>query len=265
MSPEARIRAGELDMPGRETIGIIVPVHNSALYVADTIRSLEAQSVRDIEIIVVDDCSTDDTVSVIRELAGLDPRIRLIVNSEDVSVSEVRRTGAIASPGEWIALCDSDDKWEPDKLAKQIARQKETGADIVYTGASFVYEDGTKPDWIQQVPEHIEYRELLKQNIILNSSVMVRKDLYIDNCIAPDNSHEDFCCWIKLLRNGAVCSGINEPLLIYTLKKSSKSGSKLRSFAMNWRTYRFIGLNVFMSLYYSVFYVIRGIRKYSHL
>lgn len=252
-------------MPGSETIGIIIPVHDSAAYVADTISNLQKQTYKDIEIIVVDDCSADNTIEVIKELAQTDPRIKLIVNQEDLSVSEVRRTGAVAFSGDWIALCDSDDKWAEDKLIKQIARQRETGADLIYTGLSFVYDDGSRAQWIQQVPDKAEYKSLLKQNTIANSSVLIRKDLFIDNCVAPDNTHEDFCCWLKLLKKGIEARGINEPLLIYTVKKDSKSGNKFRSALMNWRTYRFVGLNVFQSFYYMIFYAIKGLRKYSHL
>ncbi|MCR4689473.1 MAG: glycosyltransferase family 2 protein [Saccharofermentans sp.] len=252
-------------MEGKDTIGIIIPVHNSASFVADTVHNLLHQTYEDIEIIIIDDYSTDNTVEVVRALEKEDPRIRLIVNENDYCLGEVRQIGAKAFAGEWIALCDSDDKWEADKLAKQVELRDKTGADLIYTGSSFEYDDGEKAKWIQQVPEKVSYKKLLKKNVILNSSVLVKKQLYVDNCIAPDDTHEDFICWLRILKAGGTACGINEPLLIYRISRKSKSGNKIRSARMNRRTYKFLGLNAFQRSYYMICYTIRGILKYIHL
>ena len=77
--------------------------------------------------------------------------------------------------------------------------------------------------------------------------------------------HEDFAIWLSILKNGVVAYGVDEPLLIYRLAKSSKSGNKFKAAMMNWNTYRFIGLNWIEALYYQLFYITRNIKKYAKL
>ena len=77
--------------------------------------------------------------------------------------------------------------------------------------------------------------------------------------------HEDFACWLRILRSGIIAYGIDSPLLIYRLSPSSKSGNKFNAAKMNWHTYRYIGLNVFVASYYMIWYTINGLLKYRHL
>ena len=107
--------------------------------------------------------------------------------------------------------------------------------------------------------------QLLKQNVISNSSALVRKELYEKNYVIGDSMHEDFAIWLSILKNGVVAYGVDEPLLIYRLAKSSKSGNKFKAAMMNWNTYRFIGLNWIEALYYQLCYITRNIKKYAKL
>ena len=80
-----------------------------------------------------------------------------------------------------------------------------------------------------------------------------------------DGLHEDFVCWLRLLRSGAQARGIDEPLLIYRLSPSSKSGNKLKAAKMNWRAYRAAGLCIPTAAYYMGFYAVNSLLKYRHL
>ena len=79
-----------------------------------------------------------------------------------------------------------------------------------------------------------------------------------------DGMHEDFACWLNILRSGEMAYGIDEPLLIYRLSANSKSGNKLKAAKMNWNTYRAIGLGIPASVYYMAWYTVNGLLKYRH-
>lgn len=246
-------------------ISIIMAAYNSERTIAEAIQSIEAQTYREWELNVINDCSTDSTSKILQEYSANDDRIHIIDNRTNMGASMSRKIGMEASTGIWIAILDSDDLWKPEKLAKQIDLAERTNADLVYTGSSFIDNNGKKLDWILQVPETITRNQLLKQNLISNSSVLVRKDLYQKYYVLGDQMHEDYAIWLNLLEDRCSARGINEPLLIYRLSQNSKSGNKLKAAKMNWNTYRNAGLNPMERVYYMVWYSINGILKYRHL
>ena len=104
-----------------------------------------------------------------------------IENETNLGVSFSRKIGMENARGEWIAVLDSDDAWTSDKLEKQISLANSIGAELVFTGSAFMDDDGEKLDWQLHVPKRLTYRELLKQNLVSNSSVLVKKELYKKN------------------------------------------------------------------------------------
>ena len=244
-------------------ISIIMAAYNAERTVQRAIESVLAQSYQNYELLVINDCSTDRTVEVVQTF--LDERIRLIQNERNMGVSYTRKHGLDEARGEWIAVLDSDDAWMPDKLEKQVQLQKTKNAELIFTGSSFMNSNGDALDWVLHVPKTMHYRQLLKQNLISNSSVLVRKRLYAQYYTAGDQMHEDLAIWLKILKCGIMAYGIDEPLLIYRLTEHSKSSNKLKAAQMNWNTYRAVGLNVLSALYYECWYIIRGLLKYSHL
>lgn len=246
-------------------VSIIMPAYNAEKTLAIAVRSVLAQTYKEFELIIINDCSKDKTPELIQELMREDSRIRAFDNEKNSGVSITRHRGVEVAMGEWLAFLDSDDAWTPDKLEKQIALQKKTGAELLFTGSSFINADGEKIDAILHVPEQIGYKMLLKQNLVSNSSVMIRKSLYQKYESMGDNMHEDFTCWLKVLRSGKIAYGLDEPLLIYRLSPTSKSGNKVKAAKMNWNTYRAIGLNVFQAAYYEAWYVVKGLLKYRKL
>lgn len=252
--------ACELDL-----ISVIMPAYNAERTISQAIYSVLKQTYKKLELIVIDDCSSDGTAEVVRKYMAKDHRVRLLQNQKNYGISLTRKKGAENANGEWLALLDSDDMWKNDKLEKQIDIQKKTGAVLLYTGSSFMNESGQILDWTMQVPECVSYRELLKQNIISNSSSLVRKDLYLKHMAMDDNLHEDFATWLSILKSGVVAFGVDEPLLIYRISSKSKTGNKFKSAEMNWRTYRYTGLNVFESVYYMCCYTFRNLQKYGNL
>ena len=258
-----------MSMPDHsELISVIMPAYNSARTLEDAASSVLEQTYENIELLIADDDSSDDTSEICQALASKDSRVHVITNTSNQGALKTRLKAVKEAKGEWIAFLDSDDLWKPDKLSKQLALRDDTGCDLVYTGSSFIDENGRPFEWIMHVPERIEYRQLLRQNIISNSSVLVKKDLFVR--FAPDNEdkhdmHEDFACWLGMLRAGHTARGIDEPLITYRLSKSSMSGNKIKAYSMNMYTYKYVGLGFFSRLYYQMCYSVNGINKYRHL
>ena len=258
-----------MSMPDHsELVSVIMPAYNSARTLEDAASSVLEQTYENIELLIADDDSSDDTSEICQALASKDSRVHVITNTSNQGALKTRLKAIREAKGEWIAFLDSDDLWKPDKLSKQLALRNDTGCDLVYTGSSFIDENGQAYEWILHVPERTEYKQLLKQNIISNSSVLVKKDLFVR--FAPDNEdkhdmHEDFACWLGMLRAGHTARGIDEPLITYRLSKSSMSGNKLKAYSMNMYTYKYVGLGLFSRLYYQMCYSVNGIKKYRHL
>lgn len=255
-------------MPTEQEIGLISVVmaaYNAEKTLEEAVRSVLAQTYPHWELLIVEDGSTDGTLQLAERLAGEDDRIRLLPNGENRGTSLTRHRGFQEARGEWIAILDSDDRWAPDKLEKQTARQRETGGELLFTGSAFLNEEGALMDWRLRVPQTIGYRQLLKQNLISNSSVLVRRELLLRHEAMGDGMHEDFADWLGILKDGYTAYGVDEPLLLYRLSSGSKSGNKLKAARMNWNTYRYVGLNPLEAAYYMVWYTINGVLKYRNL
>lgn len=246
-------------------ISIIMAAYNAELTIEQAVNSVLSQTYKNFELLIIDDCSEDKTLSIAEKFCEKDKRVRVIRNIKNSGVSYTRRHGLEETKGSWVAVLDSDDAWTPDKLEKQILLQTETGADLLYTGSAFMDQNGAPLDWYLHAPAKIGYRQLLKQNLISNSSALVRKELYEKYYVSNDNIHEDFAIWLKILKSGKYAYGVDEPLLIYRLSKSSKSGNKFRSAKMNWNTYRCLGFGVLTALYYECRYAVNGLLKYRNL
>ena len=252
---------------GKHPVSIVMPAYNCAATLAASVESVLEQRCENWELLILDDGSGDETWQLMQKLAERDSRIRVFQNERNLGVGRTRNRGVSLAEGDWIAFLDSDDLWTPDKLEKQLALSEahpETG--LFYTGSGFIRADGTPLDYVLHVPETLNRRQLLKQNRISCSSVLARKAL-LEQYPMPAGAglHEDFAVWLRILEHNGPARGVDEPLLIYRLSVSSKSGNKLKAARMNWNTYRRSGLGFFSSLYYMGCYAVNGIRKYRQL
>lgn len=219
-------------------VSVIMAAYNAEKTIEQSINSVLNQTYPAVELLVVDDYSQDRTVKLVENIMARDNRVRLIYNKENSGVSYTRKHGLEEAKGAWIAILDSDDIWAPEKLEKQIILQKKMNADLLFTGSAFMDSDGQPIDWYLHAPSEVTYRHLLKQNVLSNSSSLVRKELYEKYYAVGDGMHEDFAVWLGILKEGKKAYGVDEPLLTYRIAKSSKSGNKIKAAKMNWNTYR---------------------------
>ena len=121
-----------------DLVSVIMPSFNTARFIEETIRSVLAQTYENWELIIVDDCSTDDTDAVVAEFT--DSRIRYFKNEVNSGAAVSRNRALREAKGHWIAFLDSDDLWHPEKLARQIAFMEEKGCAFSYTNYSEIDE-----------------------------------------------------------------------------------------------------------------------------
>lgn len=248
----------------KSLISVIIPLYNAERYIKSTLDSVLNQTYQNFEVIIIDDTSTDSGPQIVKQHANEDNRIKYYRNEKNSGVSVSRNRGVKLALGDWVAFIDSDDKWEKDKLEKQINCVNENQCEFVFTGSSFVDENDEFYPGTYSVPQKITYAELLKSNYISCSSVLIKKK-YLLNCkFGRDDIHEDYACWLQILRDKKISAyGIQEPLLVYRISKNSKSGNKVKSAKMVYGVYRYIGFNILQATYYwSRFFVNRN-KKYK--
>ncbi len=247
-------------------ISVIIPAYNAEKVISESIDSALGQTYGNIEIIVIDDCSTDGTYDLVSKLCDGDSRIKIQKNSTNCGVSETRNRGVRMAKGEYIAFLDSDDKWYPQKLEAQLElAEKYPDCPIFYTGVSYMNDAGEMYGYTFSVPESVDYGTLLKQNIIACSSALVKREVLLKYPFEHDEMHEDFAVWLQILRDIGDAHGVSDAYLCYRLASGTKSSNKFKSALMTWRVYRYVGLNFIKSLYYMPFYMISGVVKYRRI
>ena len=168
--------------------------------------------------------------------------------------------------GKYIAFLDSDDMWEKDKLEKQMKLIDENPEiKFTFTGSGFVDNDGNPLDYVLSVPQKMSFKNLLKQNLVSCSSVVIEKEALEGIKMPDDSMHEDFATWLEVLRKQKYAYGIDEPLLVYRLSDNSKSSNKFKAARTTWKVYRHVGLNMLQSVYYMGFYALRSLKKYGSI
>ena len=246
-------------------VSIVMPAYNCEKYVVEAINSILAQTYRNWELLVLDDGSKDNTLRIIEEFSQKDSRIKALPNGKNIGVSATRNRGIELASGEWIAFLDSDDMWKPEKLEKQFEIVEKEAAEFLFTGSSYINEEGEAYKEIFEVPEKITYKKLRNQNVISCSSVLVKKKYFEHIKMEKDEMHEDYAVWLRILKLGVTAFGVNEPLLIYRISRNSKSGNKMKTVKMTYKVFRFVGINPFGSAYFMLRHVIASVGKYKRI
>lgn len=245
-------------------VSVVMPCYNSEQFIVETINSVTAQTYTNWELLVVDDCSSDRSVSLIEQLEAQDSRIHLLINAKNSGVSAARNRGMDICKGKYIALLDSDDLWKKEKLAKQVELAKETKADIVYCSYGMIDESNQKlwTDFI--VPPKTDLYHMLDTSVISCSTALFSKEI-ADNYRFPQQYiNEDYAFWMTLLKDGFQARGVQEVLAEYRVRKNSRAYNKLHVAKGRWEIYRkVLGLTFGKSIQAFWKYTINGIRKYT--
>ena len=247
-----------------ELVSIITPCYNSERYLEDTFKSILKQNYTNWEWIIVDDCSTDNSVKFIKSFK--DDRIKLYEQDVNKGASEARNKGLELSKGRFITFIDSDDLWLPNFLDKTINYLIHNKEELVYTSYKRVDED-LNP----LLQDFIAIDKVDRNRILYNCPIPMLTSVYdskrIGKVIFPEAElREDHAMWIDLLMKIKHARAINESLAIYRIRTNSVSRNKFKIAIKQYDVYRkYLKMNVIKSSYYTFFWALNGMKKYGKL
>jgi teichuronic acid biosynthesis glycosyltransferase TuaG len=289
-----------MEVKVRDLISIITPCHNAADTIAETIESVLAQTYQNWEMIVVDDCSTDNSTQIIEEYCEKDPRIKTIRLDRNGGPAKARNAATEAAKGRYIAFLDGDDMWLPEKLQRQLDFMNTHNLILSYTAYRKIDARGNIGTRVVGVPKHARHRTLLFSNYIPCLTAMydtasvgkhfmpdlrLRQDYALWLNILKTVGHEDYGFWLSLadriarLVSGAsraggepnkkntgdriIGMGLDEPLALYRVGPGSLSGNKIKSAVFHWLVLRKLEkLSFVNALFHYAGYTYFGYKKY---
>jgi len=215
----------------KDCVSVIIPVYNRENMIGDTIDSVLSQSYSNLELIVIDDGSTDNTKDIVKSFN--DDRI-LLMETSHKGAYVARNIGIQNSSGEYIAFLDSDDVWLPGKLEKQIIVAKKNHVDFVFTNGFVLREseNGYQIDLFHKADSDSYrgkcYVELLRNNFISTSSVLVNRNIIDDvgYFIAENRGSLDYEMWLRIAKRYEI-DFIPQPLFLYKSHSNSLSGNRV--------------------------------------
>ena len=239
-----------------------MPLYNAKEFVREAIDSVLAQSHADWELLVVDDCSNDGSVQIVREYAESDKRIRLFCLEQNSGPAVARNRAIAEATGRYIAFLDADDLWLPHKLQRQLEFMEANDLAFTYSGYGVIDEEGREIATFRP-PQSLTYRSLLKTNPI-GCLTAIYDTQKLGKVYMPDIlKRQDYGLWLKILKRIDTARGLTESLALYRKRKNSVSSNKLKAAFYQWKIYRKVeGLGLFESMFYFMHYAYNGFKKY---
>ncbi|MFQ8052849.1 glycosyltransferase family 2 protein [Escherichia coli] len=243
-------------------VSVITPTYNSERTIRCTIDSVLSQSYNNIEMIIVDDCSSDNTVSICREYQKKDSRVVLISNEKNYGAGMSRNIAISKAKGRFIAFLDSDDFWHKEKIKKQIDFMLSNNYAFTYTSYQKVSFSGKLLSQINPVSK-VNYSELLKTNVI-GCLTAVYDTSSLGKMFMPTiRKRQDMALWLSILDKIDYAYCLNETLAYYRVGTDTLSSNKLKIIFSQWAFYRkYLKFGLFKSLYYFSHYAVNAVAKH---
>ncbi|WP_405208877.1 glycosyltransferase family 2 protein [Aquimarina sp. LLG6339-5] len=219
-------------------VSIITPVYNAEKYIQDCIKSVINQTFDNWEHILIDDCSDDNSIHIIKKFCDLDSRIKLFVQDSNSGAGLARNRGIKEAKGRYISFLDADDYWHKDKLNKQLSFMIDNNHVLTYT-SYYVFEKYSIPIYYREVPIKTSYKKILQNCYIFCSTAMYDTNV-LGKAYFPDiRKRQDWVLWIRILEKIKNSYGINEPLVYYRIgNKNSLSKNKFGLLKHNYNVFK---------------------------
>ena len=250
-------------------VSIIMPSYNTAAFIAKTIQSVLAQSYKEWELIIVDDCSTDNTDDVVKPYL-VDKRIKYLKNIKNSGAAVSRNRALREANGKWIAFLDSDDIWMPDKLAKQISFMVQNGYHFTYTNYSEIDTKDCRNGITVTGPKKITKVGFF--NYCWPGCLTVMYDAEVIGLIqiADIKKNNDYAMWLKVCRK-ADCYLLDEDLALYRRGRAGSISTQTIKTMVGWhyKLYReaenecviAASINTFRNMVFGFWKKVRYIRR----
>ena len=240
-------------------ISIIIPCFNSEKYINNCLNSVLNQTHKNLEIIIIEDYSNDNTYSILSDFSKIDSRIILLKNSQNLGVSYSRNLGLSIAKGDYICFLDSDDIWDLHKVEKQLGFMLKKECSLSYTLFTIFDDDSRNP--LNNLPDQVNFDNLLFGNSIALSSTMLNRSS-IKNLQFKKIGHEDYLFWLNYLRFGENGYLLRENLLFYRVHSKSISYNKFKAINFTWNIYRNeLHFNTFKAGYFFIIHIFNSFKK----
>jgi len=235
-----------------ELVSIIMPTYNCASFIKESVESVLAQTYTNWELIIVDDCSKDNTREVLAPYLAKYPHVHYTCLEKNGGPATARSKALQQVKGDYVAFLDSDDLWTTDKLARQINFMKQHKAPFCATGYALMKEDGTRLNTALIPPEKTNYDKMLRLSCpVGNLTVMYDRRIVGDQQVPAIKKRNDFALWLQVLHKTPICYGMTDILATYRLRTKSVSSNKLKLLPYHWQLYHHIEkLSVLKSAWY---------------
>lgn len=221
----------------QELVSIIMPSYNSSEYISQAIESIINQSYTKWELLITDDCSTDDTRKIIEQYVARDHRIKLFAMDENSGAGAARNISIKEAKGRYIAFCDSDDCWKPEKLEVQLKFMADNKAEICFS-SYLKFDQNNNPNGIIVAPSRVTYRDMIKNDYI-GFSTCIYDTSRIGKYYMPIlRKRQDWAFLLLLMKECPLAYGIKNPLACYRIRKSSLSRNKIKLVRYNVAVYK---------------------------
>lgn len=247
----------------KDLVSIITPVYNCEKLIDETIETVLNQSYSNFEMLLVDDCSKDNSAKIIKKYLKKDNRIKYFKLKENSGAAIARNKALKESKGRFIAYLDADDLWKKEKLEKQVKFMLDNNYAFTCTDYEKIDEDG-KYLKVVKIPKKVNYNLFLRNTIIQTVGVMVdTKITGKEILVMPDiRRRQDAATWCQLLKEGYDCFEVPEVLSYYRVVSNSLSSNKFKAIKMNWYWYRKIErLSLPKTIYCFIGYAFNAVKK----
>lgn len=248
----------------KEKVSIITPVYNCEKLLSTTIDCVLEQTYKEWELLLVDDCSSDNSAKIAEKYATQDSRIKFIKLKENSGAAIARNIALKESKGRFIAYLDSDDLWKSEKIEKQVNYMLENNIAFSCTDYEKIDEKGNSLNKIIKIPKRVNYNLFLRNTIIQTVGVMVDTKLTGKELLVMPHirRRQDAATWCQLLKNNFDCHEVPFNLSYYRVVKNSLSSNKFKAIKMNWYWYRKIEkLSLWKACVCFVGYAFNGVKK----
>lgn len=244
-------------------VSVITPCYNAASVISQTIDSVLSQTYTNWEMIIVDDCSTDNSFEIIKEYAEIDGRVKYLKTKlASGGPSLPRNIGLDYSKGEYVAFLDSDDVWLPTKLEEQLQFLLEHNCDFVYSNYEKITWNGQRNSRIISGRSTSTYWNTLESCEIPCLTVLIKKNI-IGQIRFKNIDKEDYVFWLELLRRGYIAYNTQKVHALYREAQKTRSSNKFEMFKQQWVVLRQIEkVKKVPAFYFIAIYSIKGFIKY---
>lgn len=217
-------------------VSIITPSYNCAAFIGETIESIISQTYKNWELLITDDCSTDNSLEVISRYCASDPRVKLLRLEKNSGAGIARNNSIKAAKGRYIAFCDSDDRWYYNKLEEQLKFMDDENCALSYTSYDVCDETGELSGYVECL-KNLSKDKILRDNGIGCLTAIYDTEMVGKNYMPSMRKRQDWCLWINIINKIGEARGLQKPLALYRDRAASISSNKMEMLKYNYEVY----------------------------